>query len=291
MSDRAVVSFDNNTYFLSDVGFHVFNGGEFKSLSSALDDAVRLLPKHTRDGATVFADRQNNRVYISVNANPGTENNQVWVIHTDSGAFTVIKDRKVSAAAMLKDEVVVGSVNNWGEPDLLMWDTGYTRDGRDFVGSFSTEWMELNNPHSDKRFYKLLLYFVQTGNTQLTVDWYTDWDDRVVAGSSTLMLKDTDAVYWDNTTWGTGTWDERRLVSKFVDLKETSSTGTAQDIAAKSIRFTFRTGSLSNKTIAGGLSKAAPAFAEDPARPFRLVGWQLIGDDYGERAEGTASRD
>lgn len=291
VSDRAVVSFDNNTYFLSDVGFHVFNGGEFKRLSSALDDAVRLLPKHTRDGATVFADRQNNRVYISVNANPGTENNQIWVIHTDSGAFTVVKDRKVSAAAMLKDEVVVGSVNNWGEPDLLVWDTGHTRDGRDFVGSFSTEWMELSNPHSDKRFYKLLLYFVQTGNTELTVDWYTDWDDRVVAGSSTVVLKDTDAVYWGNTTWGKGTWDERRLVSKFVDLKETSSAGTAQDIAAKSIRFTFRTGSLSNNTVAGGLSKSAPPFLEAPARPFRLVGWQLIGDDYGERAEGTASRD
>tara|TARA_Y100001970_G_scaffold9907_1_gene11714 strand:+ start:17251 stop:19530 length:2280 start_codon:yes stop_codon:yes gene_type:complete len=292
VSDRTVVSFDNNTYFMSDVGFHLFDGSSFKRISSALDDAVQLLPKHTRDAATVFADRQNNRVYISVNGNPGVENNQVWAIHADTGAFTVIKDRKVTAATMLKDEVIVGSVNNWGEPDLLMWDTAYTRDGRGFLGSFSTEWIELDNPHSDKRFYKLLLYFVQTGNIQLTVDWYTDWDNRVAAGSTVLMLKDEDTTYWGSGTWGTGLWDERRLVSKFVDLAEVGSGGGAQDINAKAIRFTFRAGVLNNKTlIGGGASKAAGTFDEDAPSPFRLVGWQLVGDDYGERAEGTAPRD
>ena len=59
-------------------------------------------------------------------------------------------------------------------------------------------------------------------------------------------------------------------MSKFVDLKETLS-GTAQDITAKSVRFEFKTTATDT--------------------PFRLVGWQVVADDYGERAEGTAKRD
>ena len=274
ITDRAVISYDNNTYFLSDIGFHLFDGSSFKRLSTVLDEKVKQLPMHTREAATVFPDRANNRVYISVNGNPGVENNEVWAIHTDSGAFTVIDNRSVVAATPYKGEVIIASnEDSNGDPNLFLWGTGYEVDGTGFTGSFSTEWLELKNPHSDKRFYKLLMYFVQTGNITMTVSWYTDWDDRTAAGSSTFTLKADDALYWDDSTktWSTDyKWDERRLVSKFVDLKETLGTAV-QDTVAKAVRFEF-------KTVAADT-------------PFRLVGWQVVADDYGERAEGTAKRD
>jgi hypothetical protein len=273
ITDRAVISFDNNTYFLSDVGFHLFDGSSFKRLSSVLDEKVKQLPKHTREAATVFADRQNNRVYISVNGNPGIENNEVWVIHTDNGSFSIIDDRSVVAAIPYKDEVVIASnTDSDGNANLFLWGTGYDLDGTGFTGSYSTEWLELKNPHSDKRFYKLLMYFVQTGNIEMTVSWYADWDDRTAVGSETFTLDEAETVYWGKTdvTWSTSAkWDERRLVSKFVDLKETSGSA-AQTITAKAMRFKFET--------------------NDANTPFRLVGWQVVADDYGERAEGTAKR-
>jgi hypothetical protein len=278
ITDRAVITYDNNTYFLSDIGFHLFDGSSFKRLSSVLDQKVKQLPVHTRESATVFADRANNRVYISVNGNPGVENNQVWAVHTDNGAFTVIDNRPVAAAVPYKGEVILAAKDSDDEYDLFLWGTGYDLDGTGFVGSYSTEWIELKNPHSDKRFYKLLMYFVQTGNISMTVSWYTDWDDRTPAGSATFTLKADDALYWDDSTktWSTSNkWDEERLVSKFVDLKETRDIGgllaTAQDITAKAVRFEFKTTAANT--------------------PFRLVGWQVVADDYGERAEGTAKRD
>jgi len=273
ITDRAVISFDNNTYFLSDVGFHLFDGSSFKRLSSVLDEKVKQLPRHTREAATVFADRQNNRVYISVNGNPGIENNEVWVIHTDNGSFSIIDERSVVAAIPYKDEVVIASnADSDGNANLFLWGTGYDLDGTGFTGGYSTEWLELKNPHSDKRFYKLLMYFVQTGNITMTVSWYSDWDDRTAMGSETFTLDETDTVYWGkpDVTWSpSGKWDERRLVSKFVDLKETSGS-TVQTITAKAMRFKFET--------------------NDANTPFRLVGWQVVADDYGERAEGTAKR-
>lgn len=274
ISDRAVISFDNKTYFLSDVGFHLFDGSSFRRLSAVLDEKVKQLPMHTREAATVFPDRSNNRVYISVNGNPGVENNEVWAIHTDTGAFTVIDNRSVVAAVPYKGEVIVGSKSDSdGNSNLFLWGTGYEVDGTAFTGSYSTEWIELKNPHSDKRFYKLLMYFVQTGNISMTVSWYADWDERTPAGSATFTLKADDALYWDDSTktWDTSQkWDSRRLVSKFVDLKETLNSA-AQDITAKAVRFEFKTTAADT--------------------PFRLVGWQVVADDYGERAEGTAKRD
>lgn len=273
ITDRAVITYDNNTYFLSDIGFHLFDGSSFKRLSSVLDQKVKQLPMHTRESATVFADRANNRVYISVNGNPGVENNQVWAIHTDNGAFTVIDNRPVAAAVPYKGEVILAAKDSGDDYNLFLWGTGYDLDGEAFTGSYSTEWIELKNPHSDKRFYKLLMYFVQTGNISMTVSWYADWDERTPAGSATFTLKADDALYWDDSTktWSTSyKWDSRRLVSKFVDLKETLNS-VAQDITAKAVRFEFKTTAVDT--------------------PFRLVGWQVVADDYGERAEGTAKRD
>ena len=176
------------------------------------------------------------------------------------------------------DVVIASNAPSDSDTNLFLWGTGYDADGTGFAGSYTTEWLELKNPHSDKRFYKLLMYFVQTGNITMTVSWYTDWDDRTAAGSATFTLKADDALYWNDSTktWSTSSkWDEERLVSKFVDLKETRDvaglSAAAQDITAKAVRFEFKTTSANT--------------------PFKLVGWQVVADDYGERAEGTAKRD
>ena len=303
ITDRAVASFDNNTYFLSDVGFHLFDGSSFKRLSVVLDQKVRLLPKHTRDTACVFVDKNQNRVYVSVNANPGIQNNEIWSIHTDTGAFTVIKDRKVAAAVSIKGEVVVASEGLKREPDLFMWDTGYDLSGKAYTGEFSTEWIELKSPHTDKRFYKLLLYFVQTGTISLRVDWYLDWDDRISRGNESVTLSDDDGAEWDDTSvYGvspstTVKWDDARLVSKFIDLHDESSTKVAQLLDAKSVRFKFtttsetRTGYASEEEEAAGLADADGRISKlFEQTPFRLVGWQVLAQDFGERSEGSSDR-
>jgi len=283
ITDRAVVSFDNKTYFLSDVGFHMFDGAQFRRISSVLDEKVRQLPVHTRERAVVFSDKKENRVYIAVNANPGIENNEIWVIHTDTGSFSIVDNRPISAAVVLKDEVVVAVPSDAyagrSDTDLYLWGKGYDFVGAGYSGSFSTEWLEVKNPHSDKRFYKLLLYFVHTGEISLDVDWFLDWDNSTKAGSSSVVLRASDSILWNDASstapvsaWPTSTstnWEGPRLVSKFIDLPELSGT-TDQTITGKSVRFTFSTSATNT--------------------PFRLVGWQLIADDYGERAEGSSSR-
>ena len=181
---------------------------------------------------------------------------------------------------MLKNEVIVGMPQDSdGECNLFMWGVGYDIDGTSYDGSFSTEWIELKVPHSDKRFYKLLLYFVQTGDITMDVSWYLDWDDSSAAGSTTVSMKSDDAVVWDTTaTWATSVlWDGRRLVSRFVDLPEVNATSSAeQAVPGTSIRVMFKTPSSTDTS-------------GNPT-PFRLVGWQIIADDYGERAEGSAAR-
>ena len=261
----------------------MFDGAQFKRISSVLDERVRQLPSHTRDKAVVFSDKRENRVYIAVNANPGVENNEVWVIHTDTGSFSVVEGRPISAATIVKNEVVLAvpadASAGRSATDLYLWGRGYDFAGAPYSGSFSTEWGEIKNPHSDKRFYKLLLYFVHTGEISLDVDWFLDWDNSTKAGSASVSLRAEDSILWNDASsaapvsaWPTSAptnWDGPRLVSKFVDLPELSGT-TEQPITGKSVRFTFSTSATTT--------------------PFRLVGWQLIADDYGERAEGSASR-
>lgn len=298
VSDRGVISFDNNTYFVSDVGFHLFDGSSFKRISSVLDERVRQLPKHTREGLCVFSEADGARVYVAVNANPLDKNNEVWVIQTQTGAFSVISslaEAGISAAVNYKGQAIVASQNTDSRPrpDLFMWDTGYDRDGQAYYGSYSTEWLELKNPHSDKRFYRLLLYYVQTGaQVNMTVEWFLDWDERARAGYTTLTLgDDSGSDDWndgDNYDAAGSTWDGPRLISKFVDLLETNpSTGASQDISAKSVRFRFVTHSDTRTYV----DRFGAHSVESPQTPFKLVGWQVIASDYGERSAGTAKRD
>ncbi|MAH51312.1 hypothetical protein CMI37_36180 [Candidatus Pacearchaeota archaeon] len=320
ISDRAVASIDNRTYFMSDVGIHVFDGSKFTRISKILDKMVRNLPEFSRDNAVMWADAASERVYLAVSANPGSENNEVWVIQTDTGAFSRISGREVTHGISYKGESIVALYNNGsGFPDLYLWGGGHQIDkasysgvasgiwtettthtitvdpltgatvvtesssasgeepetvspgtptwpesfppqpipylhdyagirydiGGPILGDYETEWMEVGDPNTDKRFYKIALYFVQTGNVDLNVEWCLDWDDRKAAGSTTVNLQADDATTWamadsdgDALLWDAGggqKWDKRRVVCKMIDLEEAHG---------KCIRFRFHTGSV-----------------------------------------------
>ena len=318
ISDRAVASIDSKTYFMSDVGVHVFDGSRFQRISKILDDMVRALPEFSRDNAVMWANGKEERVYIAVSANPGSENNEVWVIQTDTGAFSRIGGREVTHGISYKGESIVALYNNGaGFPDLYLWGGGCKIDkaaytgirtgfwtettttttttstsgegpwfsssesetafessltpagtptwpdtfppqpvpwvtdsagiqydiGGPILGEYETEWMEAGDPNTDKKFYKIVLYFVQTGNIDLNVGWCLDWDDREEAGSTTVKLEADDATTWgmldasgEMIKWdaeGAQKWDKRRVVSKTIDLDEAHG---------KCIRFRFHTG-------------------------------------------------
>ena len=326
ISDRAVVSIDNRTYFMSDVGVHVFDGSKFTRISKILDQMVRNLPDYSRDNAVMWANAADERVYLAVSANPGSENNEVWVIHTDTGAFSRIAGREVTHGISYKGESIVALYNNGsGFPDLYLWGGGHQVDkaahtgihggiwslvtetivetdpftgmsttsteiteagdpvaltipgtptwddsypphpipylhdfagirydiGGPILGDYETEWMEVGDPNTDKRFYKIALYFVQTGNVDLNVEWCLDWDDRKAAGSTTINLQADDATTWsmqdengEHQLWDVDSdkkWDKRRVVTKIVDLNEAHG---------KCIRFRFHTGFRPKEPVA-----------------------------------------
>jgi len=115
--------------------------------------------------------------------------------------------------------------------------------GGSIHGEFETEWMEVGDPNSDKRFYKITLFFVQTGDIDMKVEWCVDWDDRITVGSTHVTVKADEATTWgmeeddgSRATWddeGDRKWDKRRVVSKVIDLEEAHG---------KCIRFRFSTG-------------------------------------------------
>jgi len=115
--------------------------------------------------------------------------------------------------------------------------------GGSIHGEFETEWMEVGDPNSDKRFYKITLFFVQTGDIDMKVEWCVDWDDRITVGSTHVTVKADEATIWgmeeddgSKATWddeGGRKWDKRRVVSKVIDLEEAHG---------KCIRFRFSTG-------------------------------------------------
>lgn len=413
ISDRAITSINNKTYFMSDVGIHVFDGSKFDRISKVLDGMVRKLPEFSRDNAVMWSDAKDERVYIAVSNNPGSENNEVWVIQSDTGAFSRIGGREVTHGISYKGESIVALYNNGsGFPDLYLWggghqidksshvgvtegflstnqslyeitpaipeqsptehlsqagvpaqigesysqegslystpgsgatwpgtyppqpvafvcdNAGITQDiGGSIHGEFETEWMEVGDPNTDKRFYRLSLYFVQTGDIDLSVEWCVDWDDRVTVGSTTVSVKADEATTWgmndddgNEVVWnsdGTRKWDKRRVVSKTIDLEEAHG---------KCIRFRFFTGEREDigpdEATSPWVAMPTVQLSSDPGdpqggplvdtgigvhidgveqivglgrstrdkpryEPWRLVGWHLFLEDHGVRSKGT----
>ena len=322
---RAVVTFEGQTYFFSSQGVFVFDGASPKPLSRELNDMVKSLPRAYLKDVVAFVDPDERRVLFSVVSGPGSSNNEVWAIHVDTGAISKI-GAPVYDAVRYKDETLVAFsypdtkkstpllVDGSGEDgkkkssiefvdfdayDLGVWGCKSSLAGaRAIDGFFETKWFIGENPEDDKTFHRIDLFYVQTGDYPLSVEWSTDWS-REPIGSSSVTMKDPDGLAWDEAvpsldgststkrTWNDQypasftpktlkDWDEQRVRSVRIDLSSTETTDAPDsELTAKSIKFKFYS------------DADAPGAVGDLWRKWKIVGFVLFYADHGLRAEGT----
>jgi hypothetical protein len=271
VSDRAIVQFDGRVYFLSDDGFMVTDGSRTQPLSRELDEWVRLLPKAHMPDAFGWSDRSGRRVMLSVNAGGSDYNNEVWAIHVDTGAITRLTGFILGAAMNYKEETLVIyriRPNVW---ELGLWDADQNiADSTGYTGKFETKWLDMGSPFADKRFSHAIVYYVQDGSHDLTVDWAVSWDDRTNRGSTTMQLSYTDAdgnnnaTLWNDGNWDTSRkWDGARTRSARVDIADDNE----DSVLGKSIQLAFST--------------------TGPNTPFHIVGFEVHYEEFGDRQDGT----
>jgi len=267
VSDRAVASLDGRVFFLAESGVYAFDGVSVVPVSRELSALVEQLPKAYLDDAFAWASIEDRRIYFSV-VSSGSSNRTVWAVHVDAigggpgAAFSVIDDFPLSCALPYKHEVLVGfqstvggtqtwDIGQWGSSDQIRDDS--------FQGSFDTKWIDLGSPDQDKTFKTLEIVYVQTGNYSMTVEWFTDWDDRSAVGSTTFALTDPDATHWDDGNWDTfRVWDGARTRTKRIPIS---------DLTGKSVLFRLSTAS--------------------GALPWKIVGFYLEWAEHGRRTRGT----
>ena len=267
VSDRAVASYEGRVYFLGETGLYVFDGASVKPLSRELNRLVEQVPPGGLADAVAWTDPRNRRILFSVPGGPGEKNNEIWVIHVDTGAISKIEGVTVYSAAPWRNETLVGyedgvndSIGFWGFQEQV---GAVFYDGR-----YETQWLDIQRPYTDKVFYRAELFYVQTGSFTLTVDWALDWDDRDTRVAETIRMSDPDAeIYgegnWDNSTTDgepTRPWDSQRLRSAVVNITAEG----ADEARGRAIRFGFET--------------------SRGRAPFRLVGLLLHYADLGARS-------
>ena len=128
---------------------------------------------------------------------------------------------------------------------------------------FETRWMIGNNPESDKTFYRVDVFYVQTSDKPLKLSWYTDWE-RPVVGQEHFTTCAPEALTWDGleepldpTTTPLQTrawdnlypeeiktpkgWDEQRVRSVRINLGTSRGRDdeSGDGLTAKSIKFRF----------------------------------------------------
>lgn len=267
VSDRAIVAFDSKVFFLSDDGFFVTDGSRVTQLSASLDKWVRQLPAAHLEDAFGWADPSGRRVMLSVNAGGSAHNNEVWVVHIDTGAITRLHGFVLGAAMTYKGETLVVFRSNPGGGEvweLGLWGADDNIRGTAYAARWETRWLTLDAPGTDKAFSHLVVHYVQDGSHQLTVSWATSWDGRSESGSGTARLADANATLWDQGTWGTSrTWDGARQRSVRIDIAD----ATNDEVIGKSIRFAFETTAANT--------------------PFHIAGFELFYRDHGARQDGT----
>ena len=271
VSDRAVASLDGRVFFLSDTGVYVFDGSSVKPISRELNDLVAQLPKACIEDAFAWASIEDRRVYFSVVAT-ADDNRDVWAIHVDAiqgqgggAAFTVFKDFPLSAALPYKNEVLVsfqsasGGSDKW---DLGQWNSSELIRDDAYDGVWDTRWMDMGAPDTDKTFKTVEIAYVQTGNYSITVEWFSNWDDRSADGSTTFALFDsTDGTEWGSGVWATTrTWDKPRVRTKRIVIS---------DLTCKSLMLRFSTATA--------------------ATPFEIVGYYVEWSTHGRRTRGSDS--
>ena len=283
VSDRAVTGFGNQIFFISESGLYAFDGSKVLPISAKISEQVKNLPPAHLKDIVAWSDAVNRRVYFSVVSGASSVNNEVWSVHIDTGAVSKLPF-PVTAAVRYKGETIVGFnyPDAAGSPvyDLGLWGASNSlgRSDSGYEGTFETRWITGKNPQTDKTYFRLDVFYVQTANKDMTVTWHTDWD-RDSIGSTTFKLCDPDALTWDEVsngtplTWGDvysqKTWDESRVRCKRINFSvaDTAKYPSGQPLTAKCIKLTFST--TADKT------------------PWKLVGFMLHSEDHGIRAEGT----
>jgi hypothetical protein len=212
------------------------------------------------------------------------ENNEVWSVHVDTGAISKSSVSVFDAMSYKGETLVAFSRDHYGPfflhqytasadyvhpgvpesvwfrlTDLGMWDCQSTVGEREGFAPaepihsfFETRWLTGKNPESDKTFYRLDVFYVQTGDYEIDLAWFTDWETKEI-GSASVPMMDPSAVTWGGTAenaietvgavsssvrnWGDvypgldfepkipTTWGEERLRSVKISL----SSGTQHD--------------------------------------------------------------
>ena len=283
VSDLAVVGFGRKIFFVGESGLFAFDGSKVIPLSNKVSEQIKNLPPAHLKNVVGWADPENRRVYFSVVTGASSVNNEVWSIQIDNGAVSKVPF-SVTSAVRYKGETIVGFSypDAAGSPvyDLGLWGTSNSLGLSDagFEGTFETRWLTGTNPQTDKTYFRLDVFYVQTANKDMTVTWHTDWN-RDAVGSTTFKLADPDALTWDEVsdgstiTWGDlyegKTWDEARIRCKRINFSVSDSAAYPSDepLTAKALKVTFST--VADKS------------------PWKLVGFTLHSEDHGIRGEGT----
>ncbi len=324
VSDKAAVGFEGRVYFVSESGLFAFDGSKVVPLSPDIASIIKTIPKGSLKNSFGWADPLERRVYFSIATGPSSLNNEVWAIHIDSGALSKTSS-SVTAACSHKGGAIVGynsKPDGTGVNDLGVWGCGtkvYYRNPTDSALSsveierfFETRWITLESPQSDKTFYRLDVFYVQTGGYQtadpfkartgfdnrINVEWYTDWDRNVVGGT-TLVPCDPEALLWNGeseedgapATWvgreggpaGNGpfrsVWDEKRVRSRRISI---SANGP---LSPGSPSLNTSTSDPSGEKITAKCIKLSFSGGGDAG--WRVVGFVLHAEDHGLRGEGT----
>ena len=321
VSDKAAVGFEGKVFFVSESGLYAFDGSKIVPISPDIAEVVKKVPRATLKNSFGWAEPMNRRVFFSIATGPGSQNNEVWALHVDNGGLSRI-DATVTSVVGYKGQTVVGYAKS-EVTDLGAWGAGtkiYYRlptsgdlSSDEITRSFETRWIFGNSPQTDKTFYRLDVFYVQTGGYQvgdpalptesfdnrIYVEWYTDWDRNVVGGT-TLTPADPSALLWDEANSdGSGAlnwaqvsavsggwagyrklWDEKRVRCQKISL------GVSERVnPASPVPLITPTTDPSGENITAKSLKIAFSGGGDAG--WRVVGFLLHMENHGVRGDGT----
>ena len=352
VSDRAAVGFEGRIYFVSKNGLFAFDGSKIVPISKEIGELVKAVPKSELRNSVAWVDPTNRRVNFSLTTGPKSINNEVWTIHVDNGAMSR-SDLSIYSSVRYKDMTIVGynsdpTTNESGWNNIGVWDVGSSvyyyesvpgthpnnvddfeyapkMQRADIYRKFQTRWMFGSSPQADKTFYRIDVFYAQTGGYQeedgaknitgydhrIYVKWFTDWD-RSIVGEDYLDPSDPDALLWDEAAkdslgdptapviWGdlsevvsgvptlNKPWDEARVRSKRINIRVTDRVDPLSHLVptAKSVE-----SAINERTDTSGESITAKSmkveFSGGGRSGWRIVGFLLHMQDHGIRAEGT----